>query len=197
VIVNSGVTFYIRKNINPDLDVYGLLKNAGTITIASGAKIEYRSGAFYQHNFTTTAGTVPAGTWDSGSTCEIIGYTTNTSMPSGLGQTFNDFKWNCPSQSVNINFANGLTSFTGNFIVENTGSGELQFANNNITMTITGNLSSTGGILTMNNTASKSTTLTVTGNISVTGGTMNISSWKFMHRNYQHHWKLFSIKWNI
>ncbi len=176
VIVNSGVTLTIKKATIPDLEVYGKFKNGGTVTITSGTNIEYFSGGYYQHNYTTTAGTIPVGTWDAGSTCEIVGYTTNTSMPSGMGQSFSDFVWNCSSQSVNVNFANSLTSFTGNFIVANTGSGELQFANNNITLSITGSLSSTGGILTMNNTASKSTTLNISGNLSVTGGTMNVSS---------------------
>jgi hypothetical protein len=35
--------------------------------------LTFRSGGKYQHNHTTGVGTIPTATWNTGSTCEIIG----------------------------------------------------------------------------------------------------------------------------
>jgi hypothetical protein len=172
----TGITLSLRKTTAPDLKVYGIFRNAGTVSITTGTNITYYSGGTYQHNFTTSAGTIPVGVWNSGSTCEIYGYTTNTGIPSGLNQTFSDLKWNCASQTVNVNFGGGLTSFTGNFIVQSTGSAELQMANNNYTLNFTGNVTMNGGTLNYNNASTKTITINQTGDLFVNGGVLNFSS---------------------
>jgi hypothetical protein len=170
LILNSGVTLTLANGTGNDLDVSGVFKNAGTVTISSGATIVYQNGGTYQHNYTSTAGTIPIGTWNTGSICEIKGFTTNTTMPSGMNQAFDTFKWNCTSQSADINFLGALTSFTGDFQVVSTGANQLLFSNNSLNFALTGDLIINGGILTVNNGSGKTTTFNQTGNVSITGG---------------------------
>ncbi|MEO8087502.1 MAG: hypothetical protein ABI763_11815, partial [Bacteroidota bacterium] len=123
VIVDAGATLVnasgkvvtIKNGGGTDMDVSGIFKNAGTVTIIAGAAIAFQSTGKYQHNFTTTAGTIPAATWVSGSTCEIIGYTSNSSAPTGM-QAFSNFTWNCPSQASDINLNGTLTTVNGDFL---------------------------------------------------------------------------------
>jgi hypothetical protein len=176
LVLNSGITLNLKKLAIPDMKVYGTFRNAGTITIAGGTSITYYSGGKYQHNYTSTAGVIPVGVWNAGSTCEIMGYTGNTAIPTGLNQTFNDFVWNCSSQTSNINFNGGMTNFTGNFIVQSTNGKELQLASANYTFNLTGNLFVTGGILVFNVTANKTVTLNLTGNLNMNGGVVNFTN---------------------
>lgn len=174
--LNSGITLSLKKLAIPDMKIYGTFRNAGVVSIAGGTSLTYYSGGTYQHNYTTTAGTIPLGIWNTGSVCEVIGYTTNTLMPDGLEQPFTDFKWNCVSQTAHVNFTEDLTDFTGNFIVASTGTKELQLANNGFTFNVIGNISVTGGALVFNIAANKTTVLNQTGNIIISGGTVSFTS---------------------
>lgn len=176
LVLNSGISLTLKKAAIPDLKIYGIFRNAGTVSIAGGTSITYYSGGRYQHNYTTTAGTIPVGVWNAGSTCEINAYTTNTAMPSGLNQTFNDLIWNCAGQTADVNFGGGMTTFTGNFIVTSTGTKELQLATSNYTLNITGNISVTGGILSGISVASKSITINQTGDFNMAGGTFKFAT---------------------
>ena len=135
--INSGAIFdvmgsgIIYTNSNGDVvpsggtpyPVAGLLQNAGTIT-KTGSLI-FLANSTYQHNFTEAEGTIPtATTWGVNSTCEIIGYTSNTTTPSGLGQSFQNFVWNCPGQLGHISLGSGFTA-ANNFTASSTGSGSL------------------------------------------------------------------------
>ena len=198
LINNEGVNLTISNGSYSDLDVYGTFKNAGKVSINSKATITFESGGKYQHNFTTTEGTIPAATWSVGSECEIIGYTTNTKAPSGL-QSFYNFTWNCPAQKADINLNNHLNKVRGNFIISNTGSEnylclssanvnlniggdfiqsagnfELAKSNSSAVMNITGNYIQSGGVFTVLD-GNNSATINVSGNFSHTGGTITQS----------------------
>ena len=110
LLLNSGVTLTLANGSGTDLDINGIFTNAGTITINASANIVFEPNGTYQHNFSTSAGTIPAATWSTNSTCAVIGYTSNTSAPGGL-QSFYNFVWNCPAQTATINLAGGLTTF--------------------------------------------------------------------------------------
>ena len=73
-------------------------------TLSGTGTLSFGAGASYRHLHTTTSGTIPTATWNAASTCEINGYTTNTTAPGGLGQAFGNFTWNCsesrPAPSV-------------------------------------------------------------------------------------------------
>lgn len=178
LVLNSGITLTLKKAAIPDINVYGIFRNAGVVSIAGGTMITYYNGGKYQHNYTNTAGTIPVGVWNTGSVCEIMGYTTNTVGPSGLNQVFSELLWNCTSQSTNVNLEGRLSTLTGNLTVASTGisNNELQLANNNLTLSVKGDITVTGGKLNCNNASSKSITINQTGNFSITGGTFLLTS---------------------
>ena len=152
LVVNSGVTLTVTSNSVPGLELYGSLTNLGTVTVSGGSQLvaldgstlvnsgtvnsggasgllRFFGGAAYQHDFTTTPGVIPVAQWYSNSTCEVIGYTTDTSPPSGLNQDFADFVWNCPGQAAGINLGSGFAT-ADNFTVSATGTGKVVLGTN-------------------------------------------------------------------
>ncbi len=172
LVVNSGIILTVANASGTDLDVFGTVKNAGIIT-QNGGSIVFESSGKYQHNYTITPGSIPSSTWNYGSTCEVIGYTTNPEAPGGL-QAFSNFIWNCPQQSDIINLNAGITSISGDFIVMSTGTGELSLANSAVNLTIGGNMVLNGGNFVFNKSAS-STILTVNGDYVQSGGVATMS----------------------
>jgi hypothetical protein len=158
LVVSSGVGLTLVNTAEPGLVVFGSLINNGTVTVSSGATLTVHDtgelvnsgtvttsgtltfmGGTYQHDFTTTAGTIPAATWSSGSqksTCQIIGYTSNTGTPGGLSQSFQTFVWNCPSQTANISLGGSQFTTLDTFTVSSTGSGAITLGAN-LTLTNT------------------------------------------------------------
>src|SRR5204863_7530395 len=63
--------------------------NSGTIT-STASNLIFQSGSFYNLDSTTTAGSIPTAAWNSGSTVQIRGYTSNTGAPAGIAQTFSN-----------------------------------------------------------------------------------------------------------
>ncbi len=164
VNVNSGVTLTIANGAGTDLEVFGIVQNAGTITINASADLVFQSGGKYQHNFTTTAGTIPTATWANGSTCEVIGYTSNTGTLAGFGQTFHNLTWNCPSQTAAMNLGATATTVNGNFIVTTTGTGSIVLGNN---ISVVSNLTVSAGTLDL---------ATLTANRTASGGTLTLAN---------------------
>ncbi|TFF37355.1 beta strand repeat-containing protein [Mucilaginibacter psychrotolerans] len=173
VIVNSGITLTIAAGAGgTQFSVSGILNNAGTIT-TTGA-LAFLSGGKYQHNFTTTAGTIPTATWNPLSTCEIIGYTSYVGNLAGLNQTFGDFVWNCPGQNIagnGISLNTTLTATMNSLSVISTGTGQMRLANTGGTLGVTGDYNQSGGILILNNT-SGTLNLNIGGDFSMSGGTL-------------------------
>jgi hypothetical protein len=149
----------------------------GALTGVSATTLTFSSTGTYEHNFTTTAGTIPTATWSSGSICSVIGYTSTSvtfNSLSGLGQSFSNFTWNCPSQSVSINLLGLLTTVNGNFDLTSTGTSSITYNTGTPaapTLTIGGNCTINGSI-NMNNGTSTPTFL-IAGNFSHTGGTIS------------------------
>ena len=176
VTLNTGVTITVANGSGTDFDVSGIFSNAGTMTISGGASVAYQSGGKYQHNYTASAGTIPTATWNAASTCEIIGYTTNSTKPSGLSQSFGNFTWNCVSQSQDIDFGGSLTSIAGNFTVAGTGSKSIVIASSGSTLALPGNYIQTGGICTLSSNSSSPATLNLAGNYNQSGGTFTVAT---------------------
>ena len=169
LVLNSGITLTLANGSGTDLDVFGIFRNAGTITINTSAIIKVESTGKYQHNFTTVAGTIPAATWSSGSTCEIIGYTSNATGPSGM-QAFSNFIWNCPGQTTAINLL-GTLNLTGDLTIVATGLGSLALSNVYFyNYTLVGNLNIVGGNFSPNINLFGTSTFLVKGNYTQTGG---------------------------
>ena len=127
VTVASGGTLTIATGTYAsDVQVFagGVLENAGTITSTS-VTLDFEPGSpggKYRHLYTTTSGAIPAATWDSGAVCEIAGYTSASSGPSGLGQTFYDIVWSCASQAADVGIDLSSATINHNLTVTNTGS---------------------------------------------------------------------------
>jgi hypothetical protein len=155
--------------------VSGNLRSAGTITGATAGNLTFASGGQYEHNHSTTAGVIPAATWNANSTCAIIGYTTNIFEPGfGLAQNLGNFLWNCPSQTSTVNLAGTLTSVAGNFTMVSTGAGQVDLANTSgedYALTIGGNFSQSGGTLVTQDLDQTFNTINIAGNFTLTGGT--------------------------
>ncbi|HPV17064.1 MAG TPA: hypothetical protein PKY14_06815, partial [Bacteroidales bacterium] len=178
--VNSGITLTIADNAGPgndtiDCSVSGTLYVAGTLV--PNGEFAFNRGSVYHH--ATDGGTIPAAEWDTESQCLVTGIT-NTA-PAGLGQSFGHFTWNCASQSsaLTVSFNNDIT-IKGDFTITSTGTGKLALTSNppQVSMTVAGNYTQTGGTFILNNSASSTVTdsLYVAGNFLFTGGTITETS---------------------
>ncbi|MGF7082021.1 T9SS type A sorting domain-containing protein [Mucilaginibacter sp. UYCu711] len=171
IIVNSGITLTIASG---GADVTGTITNAGVITPTG--TLTFLSGGKYQHNTTTTNGTIPAATWNNLSTCEIIGYTSYAGTILGGNQTFGNFIWNCPGQNVaGSGVSLGGTASVNDLTVISTGTGNFQLATAGGTITVRGNYNQSGGTLVLNN-ASGTTNFNIAGNVSFSGGAIQKGS---------------------
>ncbi|MBX2991734.1 MAG: T9SS type A sorting domain-containing protein [Bacteroidetes bacterium] len=171
VTINNGNTLTINDGTGTDLSVFGTLQTnstSNTSGITNNGTIVFNDGGTYIHNVAGEG--IPTAAWDANSTCIITGATGG--FPSGLGQTFGNFTWNCASQSNNLNLEGSIGGIAGNFTVSNTGGQELRLANTSTerTLTVGGNYIQTGGtfILVDND---GSGTLDVVGNFTLSGGT--------------------------
>ena len=146
----------------------------------SATVITVASGATYQHNF--NGGAIPTATWDAGSVCSVTGIT-STSI-SGKAQSFGNFSWNCPSQTVGVGLnTSAFTIKSGcTFTLTATGSGSVSvlndpFSTGGITQTWLGNLVIDGGIFNILRASSSNNynaSLTV-NNLTINGGALNIN----------------------
>lgn len=163
---------YTATNSSSSVGSGGIIKNAGTVT-SSASNLTFSSGAKYQHNYTTTAGTIPTATWNSASTLEFIGYTTNTSAPTGITQTFGNVTWNCASQTaVAFSLAASILTSTGTFTMTTTGAGSFVLSASSSSGTLNCvNYVHNGGTLNFNS-SSGSSLIKVSGTITYTSGTI-------------------------
>jgi len=131
----------------------------------SSTTLTFNSGGLYQHNYTSGPGKIPYANWQSGSTCSVIGYTTNTGVPTGLDQSFYHFLWNCTAATgttISLGLT-GTTSFNGNFTVSSTNGKNLVLGGSS-----TSTINISGDFIVQNNSK-------VFFNSSGTGNTFNIS----------------------
>ena len=134
--LTSGLTVsHNASHLYPfDLQLSGTLTATGVLTLST-ASGEVLSGGLYQHN--QNGGTIPTMTWaqgtsnaptsdgsniifTGGSTCEITGITSATSMV-GLAQTFWNFTVNSNQTAVNFSCAAQLSSVNGTLWIKSLG----------------------------------------------------------------------------
>jgi hypothetical protein len=106
----------------------------GTLTVAIGtsnrpatfgvftkgganATINFNAGSIYQHD--VDGSSIPTSTWNTTSNCNITGVT--STAPSGLGQSFGNFTWDCPGHSTLVTLNSQLTTVNGDFTVKYAG----------------------------------------------------------------------------
>ncbi|HPS62577.1 MAG TPA: hypothetical protein PLK82_05925, partial [Bacteroidales bacterium] len=173
LIIPAGVTLTIANGSGTDLlvsgtvTVNGTLVNNGTVS-SSASEMTFTSGSLYQHG--ANGGSLAGATWNDGSTCEVTGITTSTSI-TNTDQSFYHFRWNCASQTDETNCAGNLQTIRGNLTLVSTGStGKLKLAESaDYTLTITGNWDHQGGTLNMGGGTSNAI-INLYGNFSLSGG---------------------------
>ncbi len=159
--VGEGTSYDATSSVTT---VSGTLKNdgsstgtAGTIT-STALNLIFANGGNYLHAL--NGGTIPTASWNSASTCSIIGMVATT--PAGLAQSFGNFTWNCSGQT-------GSVSTTGNMIVKGDftlTAGTFRLNNNtSYTLTIGGNYIQNGGIFNFNSGSSGSSTIYLAGDL--------------------------------
>ncbi len=170
VTINSGGTLQIQNVVSPPpprvalIRVNGRINNSGTISNASSTTLIFESGSIYDHQYTTSAGTIPNASWNSNSICQITGYTTNSAAPSGLGQAFGNFTIDTPSLAAFIDLNGALTTVNGNLLVQNIPSSYIYLTSTtNYTLNIGGNFTIDNSYFGLNSTAAA--TINVTGNV--------------------------------
>ena len=174
VTVNATQTLTIANGAAvPDMTVDGTLVNSGTITTTG--TLDFNSGSTYQH--ARNGGTIPVATWNAASTCNITGIT-GTEVTINLNQTFGNFIWNCPAQTVNPNTLNGMNgiSIAGDFNLISTGTGSIRLGSaTSRSFTILGNFNISGGTYNLS-TGVGTGTIYIEGNFTMSGGTITETS---------------------
>ena len=98
----------------------GTFVNTATVTINAPliSSITMAANSTYNHN--QNGGTIPTATWNTTSTCTVTGVT--SSVPSGIGQAFGNFDWNCGSQNPGLSLAmsGSSTTIAGDFDITST-----------------------------------------------------------------------------
>ncbi|WP_207428581.1 T9SS type A sorting domain-containing protein [Pedobacter sp. SYSU D00535] len=166
--VNASVSLSIPDGAGTDLDVYGTVRNAGTINPTGS--IVFRESGKYEHLYTTSAGTVPLATWSEGSSCEFISFTSNLNSIGGMNQNFYHIVWNCPDQNVADRGPSlGGTFSTQYFSLISTGGGELRFGTAGGEVLIKDRFIQSGGTLTLSS-SSGTLNCNLLGDFSFNGG---------------------------
>ena len=179
VTLNSGITLTLAAGTGTDLSVTGTFRSAGTVTINVGATIVVNNGGRYQHAWTIADGVIPAATWSSGSTIEIVGYTAppgGGAADIGYNQSFWHFVWNTPAQTTVFSIGGYLRTVNGNMTVTSTGTGTLSLGNNGAgDLAVGGDYTQTGG--TLRGTGGTGVrAISVAGDFSLSSGTIDLSA---------------------
>ncbi len=176
--IDNGSTFTLVDGAGTDL-TFGTTANNSKLNIINGkwvnkgtwvntAQMVVYTGSTYQHD--QNAGVVPTATWQANSTCLFTGPMLST--PTGLGQTFANVTYDCPTQGNNLNFTGGFSTINGNFTLVNTNGWDVRLmaSSGTTTVTIGGNLDIQSGIFYLSSGTSVPT-LTIGGDLLIKPGT--------------------------
>jgi hypothetical protein len=173
----TNTTTVTANNAGSLITVNGTIRNRGIIN-STTTNLIFSGTGLYEHNWTNTTGVIPTATWNTGSTCSIIGYNAAITVGAGNGynQAFNNFTWNCTNQAATVsNMAGFLTNIGGNFNVLSTGTtGQLSLATALATINVGGDFNFSGGIVTLGSTTAN--ILNIAGNMNLLGGTFSAAT---------------------
>ncbi len=174
VVNHTGGTLTINDGAAAnDFIVLGTLRSS--VHIIKSGVLQITNGGKYQHNYTSASGTIPAAVWATGSTCEVIGYTSFAGDIGGSNQTFSNFVWNAPNQT-----AAGSPSLLAGFAardltITSTGQGSLNVGSVGGTTTITRNYLQAAGTVRANKT-SGTQNIAFGGDFNVNGGNFTLGN---------------------
>jgi hypothetical protein len=138
-------------------------------TLGAGTSLNVSATGVWEHN--VDAGSIPTGTFASGSTVEITG--SPSVCPTATG-TYHHVIWNCSGQTADISLAGNFLTINGDFTLQNTGTATNgighQTTTTNRTRTIGGNFSvGSNGKYYGTSSASGSPTLNIEGGLTING----------------------------
>ncbi|MEM7109525.1 MAG: hypothetical protein AAF519_14965, partial [Bacteroidota bacterium] len=120
--LNNNGTFQILPGPIKRVRIFGTFNNDGLLTgFFASNRVFFEANSLYNHQYTTSNGTIPLASWDVTSTCQISGYTTNSTAPTNLNQSFGNFTYNCLNQQVEVDLAGGLRTVNGNLNLTSSG----------------------------------------------------------------------------
>ena len=146
VIINNGSSvgrLIVFGTLHFSHGVTAIEHGAIYSSVLTNATTSIEDGGRYVHNFVYFGAKLPTPEWKDGSTAEVRGLTSSSSVPANLNQSFYNFVWNCPNQQKALNMAGNLSNVRGNLeIVATGGSSKLYFMGSvsGRTMQIGGNL---------------------------------------------------------
>jgi hypothetical protein len=189
VVNNGNGILTVANGSAPDLLVYGTFDNRGSLTLASSMQVfgEFintgtftgdtpwiRTGGILKHNFSTTAGVLPACSWEEGSTLQITGYTSSTEALSLINNpVLKNLIWSCADQTGAIPFPTAISYVEEGLSILSTGTGSLVM-NADVsdrTFWVNGDFTQAGGTLDLA-AAAGYTILAVKGDVTLNGGTL-------------------------
>ncbi|MCR6720028.1 MAG: hypothetical protein NVV59_06935 [Chitinophagaceae bacterium] len=163
LVLNNNTYNLNGANVSTTVSSTGVLRNAGTISNSSTAKLIV-NGTFVHDR---EGGTIPTATWNNASVFELN--ITSNSLPGGLGQSFGHMSviGNITS-NVSLNTS---ISVAGNFTFATTGNNTVRISNNgtNRTVNVGGNFVQNSGNLTAINNDGN-VTLNIGGDYEMNGG---------------------------
>ncbi len=174
---NFGHKFRTDDNADCITTVNGTFTVSNGILIGTSASLIFSGTGIYNHNHQLIPGSLPVATWQSGSRTRIIGYTSNGIPPLNFSQTFDNFEWNCPSQtgSCGLTTSSGYPTVSGTLTITSTGTGNLALYNGTgINYISCNNFVQTGGTLNLSS-GIGSTVFQASGTFNRTGGTLTES----------------------
>ncbi|PHN02795.1 T9SS type A sorting domain-containing protein [Flavilitoribacter nigricans] len=151
------------------ITVNGTMENQNTIDFNGLATaFLFNPGGSYDH--AREGGIIPTATWDATSNCFLSGITEN--VPTGLNQTFGNFIWNSAGVTGDLPFGDAEMILLGNLEFRNTGTGQIAF--NQEKLSVPGDLILSGGNLLLAS-MDVSRTFEVGANFSMSAGALAIS----------------------
>lgn len=179
IIENGGILTFGPSS--GDFEFNSLVVENGGLFIRNttnnhGSNVTIKDGAIYRHNI--NGGTIGTATWELGSTLELTGITSSSSLPGGLNQTFSRVVYNCPNQtSTWIYFR--PTQVLRELVIQNTGTGRvLLYGDTEATpqLDISGDLIINGGRAVNDYSSGVKTRIArIGGNVIINGGILTIA----------------------
>jgi hypothetical protein len=181
ILVNGilDITGTLDMNTNSVVRINGTLisRQGALINNATASNLFFQTGSFYQHNYTSSAGSIPLATWAITSTCRFAGSSSYTTAPSNLNQTFGNVTFDMTGgSSVDLN--GGLTTVKGSLTITSINNRAIRLGgSSNYTLSIDGDFVKDGtGLLTINTISSINNTVNVLGSFSHNNGSIILSN---------------------
>lgn len=152
------------------LFVPGLVRQTVASQITATGTLRFGATGSYEHQH--NAGSIPASTWDAGSTCILKNMTANA--PGGLTQTFSNFTVDCPTLlATGLNTGGNLQTVTGNLTLISTNSNPFRLSSGSgYTLNIGGNLDLQANSQLDFSSGGGTSTVSVTGNVTMAASTL-------------------------